>query len=79
MARRSAAVYRGRLVGMMPPLRAASLRPGAGCCGVPGCFSGAGAAGAAGIAKILFVRFLIVAAVMLVLALMGGKAVSKNL
>ena len=37
------------------------------------------AAGAAGIAKILFVLFLIVAAVMLVLALMGGKAVSKNL
>ena len=46
MARRSAAVYRGRLVGMMPPLRAASLRPGAACCGAPGCFSGAGAAGA---------------------------------
>ena len=48
MARRSAAVYRGRLVGMMPPLRAASLCPGAGCCGAAGGFSGAGAAGAAG-------------------------------
>ncbi len=37
------------------------------------------AAGAAGIAKILFVLFLVVAGVMLVLALLGGKAASNAL